>query len=297
MKVLVTGCNGFIGSNLLESLHGHHVIGIDKQRVRSLQPSFHIINDDINCIHSYSSLLTQTDIVYHLAASADIRRSYSNPSYDTHDNILGTISLLEEMRKSDINKLVFASSSAVYGIVEDANEDTPHRPINVYGASKSCNEAYIHAFCDLYGMKANIFRFAQVVGRNQHRGVAVDFVKNLKKDKEHLTILGNGEQRKSYIHVDDVIQALVSFPFSKFEAYNIANEDTITVNHVAHIVCNELGIIPIFHFTGGDRGWPGDTPYYSLNISKAKSMGWSPTLNSYDAIAKTVGWLNNVHMC
>ena len=307
MKILVTGASGFIGSNLVEKLisDGNDVIGIDndkekKHLLRDVIDSnnFDIIWDDINNIDKYQKKLNDIEEVYHLAASADVQKSFTDPTLDLKNNVLGTNAVLELIRKKDIKKLVFSSSSSIYGVtkITPTPEDVPDiRPVSMYGASKLANEAFINAYSDLYGIKAWMFRFANVVGRHMHRGVIFDFCKKLENNDKELEILGDGNQEKSYFDASDCIDALISVPTKDknalVEIYNLGNTETIKVMDLAKIVCDELKVSPTFKYTGGDRGWPGDTPYTILSIEKALKVGWKPKYSCEESIRRTVKYL------
>lgn len=319
-KVLITGNAGFIGSNLTERLmkEGHQILGIDNDQkkienirfaipdyIRTNNGSFNCITkdfnmiwDDINHIDSYHFAIEDIDTVYHLAASADIRKSFEQPTMDLHNNVNGTNAVLEMMRKKDIKNLVFASSSAIYGsqkVVPTPEDVADNRPISMYGASKLANEAFIYAYADLYGMKAWMFRFANVVGKRQHRGVIYDLLYKLNKNQKELEILGDGNQEKSFFDVEDCINGLIDIPKKdnnkSVEVYNLGNTKTIRVKELSQIVCNEIGLNPEFKFTGGDRGWPGDAPYTILSINKAMKIGWKPKYPVEEAIKRTVHFL------
>jgi len=202
------------------------------------------------------------------------------------------------MRKKDIKKLVFASSSAVYGIADvvPTPENLPNiRPISLYGASKFANEAFINAYCDLYGLKAWMFRFANVIGKNEHRGVIYDLVKKLNVNQKELEILGDGKQEKSFFAVEDCVDGLLDIPKKDnnkmVEIYNLGNTETIRIKRLAEIVCEEIGVNPKFKFTGGDRGWKGDAPYTILDIKKALKVGWKPKYKIEEAIRRTERWI------
>ena len=298
-KVLVTGYGGFVGSNLLERLlkYKQTVVGIDKApRYQHKYPSknFKHIVGNLNEIHLYKHAIKGAKKVYHLAASADIRRSGRDPWWDFEDNVKATVNLLEFMRKEDIPEIKFMSSSAVYGTYSDSafTEESPFNPINLYGSSKVACEAYIKAFSDLYGIKYTIFRPAQIVGPYEHRGVIVDFFKKLIRDPSHLEILGDGNQIKSYFHVSDCVKALLILQNG---IYNLANSDSISVKELAKVVIQELDLNPMITYTGGDRGWLGDTPFYYLSIDRALSSGWEPVYNCKQSIRKTIRWLNDKH--
>jgi UDP-glucose 4-epimerase len=308
--ILVTGSAGFIASNLCEHLlcedlvHSKNVelIGMDwdKSRKAFLIPcfkskNFSMIWDDINHIEDHMIRLRDVDTIYHLAAAADIRSSLKDTNQDLKNNTIGTHSILEFMRKKDIKNLVFSSTSSIYGIAQitPTPEDMPDiRPISQYGASKLACEAFIHSYCSLYGMRARIYRFANVLGKNMHRGVIWDFIHKLQSNPNELEILGDGRQTKSLFDVSDCIRGLVELSRSDgdrpVEIYNLGNTATTTVRRIADTVCADLGMHPTYKFSGGDRGWNGDTPYTILSIAKAQKAGWSPTYDNYDCIHRTV---------
>jgi len=307
MISLVTGCSGFIGSNLSEQIlkNQNIVIGMDIER--NLQrmddiigkPNFLFLQNDVKKIDSYISVLKDVDKIYHLAASSDIKRSLYDYSWDLQENVVGTHAVLELARKLDIDKFIFTSTSVVHG--EDAPKPTPElgvdfNPISQYAASKISAEMFVRTYANIYGIKSWIFRFANVVGKHAHRGVIYDFLNKLKMNKYELEILGDGNQIKSYFHVSDCINALFEIPANdnndNVEVYNIATFDTKTVKELADIVCDELRISPEYKFTGGDRGWIGDVPVVELDIKKALNTGWKPRLDCEQSIRKTVGELN-----
>jgi len=318
--MLVTGANGFIGSNLVKRLldEDNVVIGMDKDYNKERQlmeitdrkvymndynnmsKYYTFIWENINYIREFSYKLEGIDVIFHLAASADIRKSYINPTMDLENNVNGTNEILEIMRTKDIKNLIFSSSSSIYG--ETSIVPTPEtvgdiKPISLYGASKLANEAFINVYCHLYGLRAWMFRFANVVGRNMHRGVIYDFVKELKAHPNELTILGDGRQEKSFFDVDDCVEGLVSIPNkdnnNSSTVYNLGNYETIKIRNLADIVSNELGANPKITTGKSDRGWPGDTPYTILSIDKALKTGWKPKYNCEESIRRTVRWLIN----
>jgi len=317
MKNIVTGASGFIGSNLVQKLlnDNQKIIGIDKDYnakyrllnvlpknseipsriVSDINKNFMMIWQNIKHIMDYHYSFEKDDIVYHLAASSDIQRSLRDTSWDFKNNIKGTYEVLEMMRRKDISKIIFSSTSALYG-EKPKKRPTPENstlfPLSLYASSKICAEFLIQAYCELYGIKAYIFRFGNVIGRNQHRGVVYDFVKKLKKNTKQLEILGNGNQVKSYFHVSDCVNAMLEIPNwkmkDKFRIYNIATYDWINVTTVADVVCNELKLNPKYVYTGGDRGWKGDIPKITLDISKALKTGWKPKYYGVESIRKAV---------
>lgn len=300
MNALVTGGAGFIGSNLCEHLarDGNSVTCFDNLSagkyayVKSLRrrKTFRFVRGDILNRPLLERVVDGKDVVFHLAASADIRRSAKNTRLDLRQNTIGTWNVLEAMRRRDVSKIVFASSSAVYGeVISDKplREDFgPLCPISLYGASKLAGEGMITAYCHLYGFSGLIYRFANIVGRNQHRGVIVDFLAKLKHNSDSLEVLGDGRQLKSYASVDDCVEGIVhgSTRFSRkgsWEVYNIGAVDKITADRVAEIVISELGLkhVQVSH-RGGVRGWPGDARICILDIQRLRRTGWRPKRSS-----------------
>jgi len=310
MKILVTGCAGFIGSNLCEYLlsQGHHVIGIDKdtskeakRRLENIEPILNMIMywEDIMDIDNIMSSHSKPDIVYHLAAASDIMKSSTDMEWDMRENVIGTHKVLEYIRKSKIKKLVYSSTSVVQG--EDVPKPTPEsgidfNPGSLYAASKCAAECYIRAYAKLYDIKSWIFRFGNVIGKNEHRGVIFDFIHKLRKNPNQLEILGNGRQIKSYIHVSDVVSAITSIPnntdIKKVDVFNLGLKEWKSVTELANYVCDELGLKPDYTYTGGDRGWAGDIPVVMLETDKALATGWKPKLSCEEAIRQTVRELN-----
>lgn len=304
-KCIVTGGAGFIGSNLIERLlnENAHVTAIDNNPKRKTFVSefmknkmFKFLLKDINDLKV--SNIDDADTVYHLAASADIKKSLDDVKIDLENNVVGTHSILELMRRKDIENMIFSSSSAVYGetkIIPTPEDIGDIRPISLYGASKIAAEAFIIAYCSLYGMKAWMFRFANVVGKNEHRGVIFDFVKKLEKNQNELEILGDGNQEKSFFDVSDCVSGLVDIPRmdsnKSVKIYNLGNLETMKVTRLAEIACDELKLKPRFRYTGGDRGWKGDVPVTILSIDKALKVGWKPKYDCEKSIRRTVRYL------
>lgn len=306
-KVLVTGGAGFIGSNLVDSLMsaGSKVCVIDNLSAGNLanikqwrsSPGFTFFNKDL--MNPFDSINdTRFDVVFHLAANPEVRVSSINPEIHFKQNIITTFNLLEYIRNSHSNPtFVFASTSAVYG--EPAEIPTPEnyaplKPISVYAATKLACEALITAYAYNYGFKAIIYRLANIIGPRSSHGVIYDFVQKLQKNPNELEILGDGTQTKSYLHVSDCVNALlhgVDKVSDQVEVYNVGSEDKINVKTIAETVINEMNLKKVnVKLTGGvdgGRGWTGDVKIMLLNSNKIKSSGWSPKLNSYQAVTQT----------
>ncbi|MEM0350650.1 MAG: NAD-dependent epimerase/dehydratase family protein [Archaeoglobaceae archaeon] len=293
--ILVTGGAGFIGSHLVDRLvEMDRVVVLDnlssgKREFVNENAEFFLVDlarDDLD------DFVRRAEEVWHLAANPDVRIGYEKPEEIYRNNVLATFRLLEAMRKAGVKKMIFTSTSTVYGEAKiiPTPEDHPTHPISVYGASKLACEALIESYCHTFGMTAYIYRFANVIGRRSTHGVIYDFIRKLRANPKELEILGNGEQNKSYIYIDDCIDAM--FAGLKAEEnvniFNIGSEDQIKVKKIAEIVCSEMGLNPVFKFTGGERGWIGDVPVMLLSIEKLKRFGWRPRYNSEEAVRKAV---------
>jgi len=300
-QVLVTGGAGFIGSYLVERLinEGYRVVVLDNFSVGTLDnlsraigsPLLEVVKGDVRDPSAVSKALDGCSAVFHFAANPEVR--YGVPTEHFEHNLRGTFTILEEMRKKDVRDIVFASSSTVYGDAEQlpTPEDyAPMKPISVYGASKLGCEALISSYTHTYGFRGVALRYANVVGPRSRRGVVYDFVRKLRANPRELEILGDGTQTKSYIWIEDAIEAtIVAWRNMKggFEAFNVGSEDAISVREIADIVVEVLGLSGVrYKFTGGieGRGWPGDVKYMHLDISKLKSLGWAPKYKSREAI-------------
>ena len=310
MKVLVTGGAGFIGSHLVDKLMqgGHEVRVLDNLSAGSLEnlehwlghERFEFIKGDMRDSEVIKEAVKGVEAVFHLAANPEVRIGSQSPELLYETNVLITYNLLEAMRKEEVKLLAFTSSSTVYGEAEKlpTPEDYgPLKPISVYGGAKLAAEALISGYAHTFDMKAIVFRLANIIGKRSNHGVIYDFINKLKKNPNRLEILGDGTQRKSYLHVSDTVEAMLHL-FNEFlkedktyDVYNIGSEDWITVKEIAEIVSREMNLDPEFYFTGGvdgGRGWKGDVKVMLLSIEKAKAKGWKPKMNSRKAVEKTV---------
>jgi UDP-glucose 4-epimerase len=302
---LVTGGAGFIGSHLVDRLvsDGWRVRVLDNFSSGRMENIAHhrdnrnveIIRGDLKNLKKTERAVKNIDIVFHYAANPEVRVSTTNPEIHFNENVVATFNLLEAMRRNDVGELVFASSSSVYGEPEEipVGEEAPIRPVSVYGASKAACENLIHAYSKLYGIKAIILRYANIVGPRLRHGVIWDFINRLKKNPIELEILGDGNQVRSFIYIDDAIEAtIIAWRKSdnNFEVYNIASEDWITVDKIADEVISvmELSNVkktykPMLHGVG----WLGDVKRVALRIEKLKMLGFKPAMKSRDAIRIT----------
>jgi UDP-glucose 4-epimerase len=236
------------------------------------------------------------DMIVHLASNPDIARAVSEPSVDFDEGTLLTHHVVEAMRRSRVQRILYASGSGVYGDLgeTEAHEDRgPLVPISTYGASKLAGEALIAAYSFMFDLSGRIFRFANVVGPWQTHGVGLDFVRALLDDPTRLVILGDGTQSKSYIHVDDVVEAMLrcSRGAERYQVFNVATGDYVTVTEIADLAAECVGLDPAvvrFEYSGGARGWKGDVPVVRLSTDRIMSMGWSPSRSSAEALRESM---------
>jgi UDP-glucose 4-epimerase len=305
MRILVTGGAGFIGSHLVDRLviDGYRVRVVDNLssgRVENIKHhlesnSVELIIGDLKDPQIALRAVEGVDVVFHFAANPEVRVSTTNPEIHFSENIVATFNLLEAMRRKGVEELVFASSSSVYGEPEEipVDENAPIRPVSVYGASKAACEALIHAYSKLYGIKAVVLRYANVIGPRLRHGVVWDFINKLLNNPTELEILGDGKQVRSYIYIDDAVEATIVAwrkTEASYEVYNIASEDWITVDEVAEEVIKAVGLSnvrkiyrPMLHGVG----WPGDVKRIALKIGKIKKLGFVPVMNSREAVRTT----------
>jgi UDP-glucose 4-epimerase len=306
-SALITGGAGFIGSHLVDRLmeSGVNVTVLDNLSAGKLSnisrwldnSRFKFIMGDMLNPGDVKKSMGNCEIVFHLAANPDVRIGAFNTRIDYEQNILATYNLLEAMRESDCRSIVFTSTSTVYGEAKKmpTPEDYgPLKPISLYGASKLACEALISGYSHLFGFKSVICRLANIVGSRSGHGVIYDFINKLRSNPKTLEVLGDGTQRKSYLYVDDCVEALLiasEKSREQVEIYNVGSEDTVNVATIARIVIEEMGLSDVeIKYTGGvdgGRGWKGDVKEMLLDISKIKRLGWKPKLNSAEAVRRT----------
>jgi UDP-glucose 4-epimerase len=292
-KVLVTGGAGFIGSHLVDRLmeQNHQVVVYDNLSLGKKEflqnhfdnPNFTFIQGDLLKVDALKNTMAGIDVVFHLAANSDVIKSAKNPSIDLEQGIMATYNVLEAMRHAGVNKIIFTSSNVVYGeatISPTAENYGPLLPISFYGAAKLSNEALIAAYSHNFNLQAWIYRFGNIVGLRPTHGVVLDFYKKLKKNPHQLEVLGDGNQSKPYIEVEDCVEGiLLGFEKSK-ESINLFNLGTyggVYVKDIAKTVINLMGLENVeIQFAGGERGWPGDVHTVRLDSSKLESLGWKP---------------------
>lgn len=306
--VVVTGGAGFIGSHLVDALveRGARVRVID-----DLSTGFRaFLNPAVELCEA--SLLDQARIgpvfrgaqqVFHLAANADVRHGLAHPRKDIEQNLIATHNVLEAMREHSVRRIAFSSTGAVYG---DASllptpEDAPF-PVqtSLYGASKVAAEALLSAYAHGYGFRVHVYRFVSMLGPRYTHGHVFDFWRKLRRDSTQLQVLGDGNQRKSYLHVRDCVAAMllgVEKATAPVNVLNIGHSDWLSVRESITIICRELGVVPALQFTGGERGWVGDSPRILLDTTRLRSLGWAPTVPLPAAIAETLQFLEANPYC
>ncbi|WP_254062281.1 NAD-dependent epimerase/dehydratase family protein [Acidobacterium sp. S8] len=303
-RYFIAGGAGFIGSHLVDALLAE--VSTEEVTIYDNLSSgrewhyeqhgsdarLRVLRADVTDLQVLTRAMVGHDVVVHLASNPDIARSAVEPEIDFHQGTCLTNNIVEAMRRSGVNRLLYASGSGVYGDLgeEVAYEDHgPLIPISTYGASKLAGEALIASYCAMFDLTACAFRFANVVGARQTHGVGFDFVRRLTTNPQVLKILGDGTQSKSYIHVSDVMRALLhverdsSEPFAVF---NVSPEDAITVTEIAELAveCLQLDSMPQLVYSGGDRGWKGDVPVVRLNSDRLRSLGWRSRYTSREAM-------------
>lgn len=300
-RAAITGGMGFIGINLALRLlkDGWEIKVLDNlstsyPKAPKLMNDVELIKCDLADLSKLKTHLCGVDVVFHLSANSDISKSAVDTFIDVQQTILNTYNVLEAMRENDLNTIIYTSGSGVYGNLGTfaPNENHgPLHPVSLYGATKLSAEALITSYCDLFDIDGVIFRFANVVGPYQTHGVSYDFVNRLHDNSEHLQVLGNGMQSKSYVHVSDVVGAmLLGLSQNKhFSVYNVSSGDYISVGDIAEIVIKEMGLetTPIF-YEESDIGWPGDVAVVRFDDQKIRKLGWVNQFNSRDAIIDSV---------
>ena len=308
MHACVTGGAGFIGSNLCDRLLslGHTVTAFDNfssgfpaflAGARE-HPRFRVAEGDV-LGNSLESALADCDFVFHLAANADVRFGTQHPERDLHQNTIATFRVLEAMRKTNVRRIAFSSTGSIYGEPEvfPTPEGAPF-PVqtSLYGASKLAAEGLISAYCEGYDFQAYIFRFVSVVGERYTHGHIFDFYRQLLECPDKLTVLGDGRQRKSYIYVDDCIKAILLAIDRLDQAVNILNLGTnefIDVNQSIGWIAKHLALSPELAYTGGERGWVGDSPFIFLDTTRIQALGWKAERTIEEGVIATLRWLQD----
>lgn len=311
-RIFITGAAGFIGSNLADRLlaDGKQVVAWDNfstGQERFIEtarrnPNYTLIKGDNLNPSALAEAMAGCDAVFHLAANADVRFGLNHPGRDLQQNTVATFHVLEAMRTNGIKRIAFSSTGSVYGEAEKmpTPEDAPF-PIqtSLYAASKVACEGLIQAYCEGYGFEGHIFRFVSILGERYTHGHVFDFIKQLREHPDHLRVLGDGSQRKSYLHVSDCVSALVSATGANLAAtakhrvvtFNLGTAEYCAVTDSVRWICARLGLSPRVEYLGGERGWIGDSPFIFLETARILATGWRPTLSIQQGIERTVDWL------
>ena len=307
--ILVTGCAGFIGSNLVDRLlsGNNKVIGIDNLSTGKINFLNNALKNKNFVFHQIDLLETSkiisffegVDLVFHLSANADVKDGPLYPDKDIKQNTLVTFNVLESMRKNNVKKIIFSSTGSVYGEAKvfPTPEDTAF-PVqtSLYGASKLACEGLISAFSESFGINSVIFRFVSILGERYTHGHVFDFYKQLKNNPNALFVLGDGHQKKSYLNISDCIEALAIFSNKDFigtNIFNLGQDEYCEVNDSIRWICEFLNVNPKLSYSGGRQGWIGDNPFILLDTKKIKKLGWEPKKTIKESIFNTVKYLKN----
>lgn len=309
MTTLITGAAGFVGSHVADRLLalGHRVVGFDNfstgreefLRCALKNPHFRLVHGDVLDLESLSAAMRGADFVFHMAANADVRFGTQHPRKDLEQNTIGTWNVLEAMRTCGIRRIAFASTGSVYG--ESKVFPTPEAspfPVqtSLYGASKLAAEGLIQAYCEGFDMQAYIFRFVSLLGPHYSHGHLIDFYRQLREHPDVLNVLGDGHQRKSYLYVEDCIEAMlvaIQKANDKVNIFNLGTDEVCEVNDSIRWMCEHLGVSPRLEYSGGERGWVGDNPFIFLDCSRIRALGWHPSLTIRQAVLCTLKFLEN----
>ncbi len=309
MRAFVTGAAGFIGSSLVDRLlaAGHEVIGFDNfstgQRefleAANSHPAFHLVEGDLLNEAVVREAIAGADMVFHLAANADVRFGLEHPFKDIEQNTIATFKLLEAMRVAGVKRIAFSSTGSVYGeaTVFPTPETAPF-PVqtSLYGNSKVAAEGLISSYSEGFGFEGYVFRFVSILGERYTHGHVVDFYKQLRQDPTRLRVLGNGQQRKSYLYIQDCIDAIllaIEKATGRYNVFNLGTDAYCQVNDSIGWISERLGLQPQLEYTGGERGWVGDNPFIFLDCARIRALGWQPKLTIRQGVERTVDYLRD----
>lgn len=310
MRCLVTGAAGFIGSNLVDRLlaSGAEVTAYDNfstGRRQFLHDALHadhfrLVEGDLLDLPALTQAMASVDTVFHLSANADVRFGLQHPGKDLEQNTVATFNVLEAMRAVGARRIVFSSTGSIYG--ESAVIPTPENapfPVqtSLYGASKLACEGLIQAYSEGFGFQSYLFRFVSILGERYTHGHVFDFYAKLKNNPAELAVLGNGHQRKSYLYVQDCIDAIFlalghEQAQAKVNIFNLGTDETCEVNDSIGWITDYLQLSPTLRYSGGERGWVGDNPFIFLDCRKIRGLGWTPKLTIREGIIKTLNYIH-----
>lgn len=306
-RVFVTGGAGFIGSSAVDRLLslGSDVVVYDNFSTgrhdfltsAARHPKCTVVTGDTLDVETMTRAMQGADLVLHFAANADVRFGLDHPRRDLEQNTIATFNVLEAMRASGVRRIAFSSTGSVYGeaTVFPTPEDAPF-PVqtSLYGASKLAGESLIASYCQGFGFQAWVFRFVSILGERYTHGHVFDFYKSLCHDPSRLRVLGNGLQRKSYLDIQDCLDAIflaLDRTTEPFTVLNLGTEEYCRVNDSIGWICEHLGLSPTLEYTGGDRGWIGDNPFIFLDCARIRALGWRPRLTIREGIVRTLDYL------
>ena len=307
MRALVTGGAGFIGSHLVDRLldEGYETVAYDNfstGQERFLEqstqhPHFRLVRGDLMDRDALAAAAVGADIVFHLAANADVRFGTDHPERDVHQNALATFHVLEAMRATGVKRIVFSSTGSVYG--EPTAFPTPENapfPLqtSLYGAAKLASEGLIQAYCEGFGFQGHIFRFVSILGERYSHGHIFDFCKQLREHPGELYVLGDGNQRKSYLYIHDCLDAVMralQYATARVNVLNVGTDHYCRVNDSIAWIAGHLGLSPKLSYSGGERGWVGDSPFIFLDCQKMRSLGWQPQVSIRGGVLRTLRYL------
>jgi UDP-glucose 4-epimerase len=311
-RIFVTGAAGFIGSNLVDRLlaEGKSVVGWDNFSTGQkkflagafTRPNFKLIEGDCLDLPALTRAMAGSDTVFHLSANADVRFGLEHPGKDLQQNTVATFNVLEAMRTNGAKTIAFSSTGSVYGEAEIIPTPENHPfPIqtSLYASSKLAGEAMVSSYCEGYGFEGYLFRFVSILGERYTHGHVFDFYRQLLDHPDHLKVLGDGLQRKSYLYVQDCVNAMLHVMNSgtakrakhRTEIYNLGTDEYVQVNDSIHHICHTLGLQPRLEYSGGNKGWIGDNPFIFLDTRKIRATGWKPVLTIEQGIGRTLAWL------
>ncbi len=311
MHAFITGGAGFIGSNLVDRLlaAGHTITAYDNFSTGQLRfldaaeqhPAFRLVEGDLMDLPRLTEAVAGHDVVFHLAANADVRFGTQHPRKDLEQNTIATFNVLEAMRANGVRRVAFSSTGSIYGEPEifPTPENAPF-PIqtSLYGASKLACEGLLQAYAAGFDFQVYIFRFVSILGERYTHGHVFDFYKKLLADPGRIEVLGNGRQRKSYLYVQDCIDAMLMVMervHDPVNIYNLGTDEYCTVDDSLDWICEHLNVNPERRYTGGERGWIGDSPFIFLDTTKVRSLGWQPKLTIRMGVIRTLEYLQANH--
>lgn len=307
MKAIITGGAGFIGSTLADRLlaAGHQVTAFDDfssgqrdfVRHNLEHPAYRLVEGDVLDETRLRDAFRGHDVVFHFAANADVRHGLEHPRRDLEQNTIATYNVLEAMRFAGVRRIAFSSTGSIYGEPEvfPTPETCPFpTQTSLYGASKLAGEGLISAYCNGYGFTGWVFRFVSILGERYTHGHVFDFVRQLRAHPDRLRILGDGKQRKSYLYVEDCIDAMLLVLEKRPDGHHVFNlgaAEYVTVNESVSVITKTMGVTPELSYAGGERGWIGDSPFIFLDCARVRSLGWEPRLRIAAAVERTTRYL------